>query len=239
MKKPFSGLSLLFGLCAVLPAAGLAQVVVTDPPIEHNFGKIPLQANYAAQYFSVINEGASPVRLGQVAIDGAMATCAALGCPVVAPADFVLVAHSDGCSGKTLAHGEGCSTLVGFVPQSPGARTAQLVFPVEEQAAASRILSGTGVSMPFDCVMDWAERVLPAELPHPTPTLVVGPFYARCYQGGSLCVGADVAVPTFAPASVYLYRGGSLAAIGTLASLAAQATYPPPSTRRCDQPDAP
>ena len=85
--------------------------------------------------------------------------------------------------------------------------------------------------------MDWAERVLPADLvAQPTPTLVAGPYYARCYQGGALCVGADAAVPTFAPASVYVYQGGRLAPFATLASLAAQATYPLPSTRRCDQP---
>lgn len=237
MTTPASTLSLLLGLCAVVPAAGWAQVAITDPPVEHHFGKIPLQANYAAQYFSVFNQGANPVRLGQGVIDGLMGTCAALGCPVVAPSDFVLSPHSDDCSGKTLAPGLGCSALVGFVPQAPGPRSARLVFPVDGQDAVSRIISGTGVSNPLDCVMDWAERVLPAAMvAHPTPTLVAGPYYARCYQGGALCVGADVAVPTFAPATVYLYQGGRLAPVASLASLAAQATYPPPSARRCDQP---
>lgn len=237
MKSLTRTLHLLLSLCLALPSIALTQVVIADPPPEHHFGKIPLQANYAAQYFSVFNRGSEPVRLGQASVAADMATCAALGCPTVAPSDFVLDPNADGCSGKTLAPGLGCSTLVGFVPQAPGARTAQLVFPVEGQLPASRIISGTGVSNPFDCVMDWAERTLPANLvAQPTPTMVVGPFYARCYQGGSLCVGADVAVPTFAPASVYLYQGGTLAPIATLASLAAQATFPPPSTRRCDQP---
>lgn len=237
MKKPFSVLSLLFGLCAVLPAVGLAQVAVTDPPIEHHFGKIPLQANYAAQYFSVWNSTDQAVTLGQTRVDGELATCAALGCAVVAPADFV-IGGSDGCSGRTLAPNSGCSVLIGFVPQQPGSRVARLAFPVVGGMEVSRMLSGTGVSVPFDCVMDWAERELPAALSQPTPTLVLGQFYARCYQGGPavLCLGADVVFPTFAPASIYLYQGGSLAPIATLASLAAQATYPSPSTRRCDQP---
>jgi hypothetical protein len=233
----FIASNLLLSLCAALPVVCVGQVVITDPPPEHHFGKIPLKANYAAQYFSVFNQGSAPVRLGQATIGSDMATCAALGCPVVAPSDFVLDPNSDGCSGRTLAPGAGCSALVGFVPQLPGVRTAQLLFPVDGQVAASRIVSGTGVSHPFDCVMDWAERVLPAELvARPTPTLVAGPYYARCYQGGALCVGADVAFPTFAPASVYLYQAGRVAPFATLASLAAQATFPPPSALRCDQP---
>lgn len=236
MKKPLSVLSLLLGLCAVLPAAGLAQVAVTDPPVEHNFGKIPLQANYAAQYFSVWNATDQAATLGQTRVDGELATCAALGCAVVAPGDFV-IGGSDGCSGRTLAPNSGCSVLIGFVPQQPGSRVARLAFPVVGGMEVSRMLSGTGVSLPFDCVMDWAERVLPADVVvHPSSTLVAGPYYARCYQGGALCVGADVAVPTFAPPSVYVYQNGRLASYATLASLAAQATYPPPSTRRCDQP---
>lgn len=237
MKTPSLSLRLLLSLCVALPANSLAQVAIADPPPEHHFGKIPLQASYATQYFSVFNRGTGPVRLGQATVASDMATCAALGCPTVAPSDFVLPPNSDGCSGKTLAPDTGCSTLVSFVPQAPGARTAQLVFPADGQLPASRIISGTGVSNPFDCVMDWAERTLSAELvAQPTPTLVASPFYARCYQGGALCVGADVAVPTIAPATVYLYQGGRLAPVASLASLAAQATYPLPSTRRCDQP---
>ena len=213
-----------------------AQVAITDPPADHNFGKIPLQATYAAQYFSVWNATEQPVSLGQVRIDGAMATCAALGCAVVAPADFT-IGGSDGCSGRTLAPQSGCSTMIGFVPQQPGVRVARLAVPVMGGADVSRILTGTGVANPFDCVMDWAERTLPANLvAQPTPTFVAGPFFARCYQGGALCVGADAAATTVAPASVYVYQGGQLAPLATLASLAAQATYPLPSTRRCDQP---
>ena len=118
------------GLSAlVLPA--LAQVTITDPPPEHNFGKIPVGATYAAQYFSAFNQGSSPVTLGQVRVDSNMAVCMALGCPTVAPADFT-VQGADGCSGQTLQPGQGCSTLVGFVPTAPGARrsSASLVAQV-------------------------------------------------------------------------------------------------------------
>lgn len=228
----------LMGLTVAWGSLASAQVAITDPPPEHHFGKIPLQANFAAQYFSVFNQGNESVTLGQATVNGGMATCSALGCPVVSPGDFVLAAgSSDGCSGRTLAPGEGCSTLIGFVPQAPGARVALLNFPVNGGATVSRVISGTGVAQPFDCVLDWAERTVPASLvAQPTPTMVISPYYARCYQGGALCVGADVAVPTFAPASVYTLMAGELKSIGLLSELAAVATQAPPSQRRCNQP---
>lgn len=227
---------LTFSLLSAALGAAQAQTEVSDPPIDHHFGKIPVGATFAAQYYSLINRGSAPVTVGQAVIDGQLATCAALGCPVVAPADFVVTGHSDGCSGRTLVPGEGCSTLVGFVPQAPGSRLAQLVFPIVNGAPLTRTLSGTGVSNPADCVMDWAERTLPGLLVQPTPTMVVGPFHARCYQGGLLCVGADVAVPTFVPASVYVYTVGELKSYGYLSDLAAIATHAPPSALRCNQP---
>ena len=221
------------GLCA-LAVPALAEVTITDPPLEHHFGQIPVGATYAAQYFSVFNQGSTPVTLGQVRVDSDMAVCMALGCPSIAPADYA-VQGSDGCSGRTLQPGLGCSTLVGFVPTAPGARTARLVFPVQGGAAVERIVAGTGVSQPLECVLDWAERTYPTLFLQPTPTQVVSPYVARCYQGGALCVGADVAVPTFAPASIYYLLNGELGRLGSLSDFAAVATQAPPSTLRCDQ----
>lgn len=224
------------GLC-VLAAPVLAQVAITDPPPEHHFGQIPVGATYAAQYFSVFNQGNTPVTLGQARIDGEMAVCMALGCPSVAPADFT-VQSADGCSGQTLQPGQGCSTLVGFVPTAPGARIARLVFPVQGGVAIERTVAGTGVSQPLECVLDWAERTYPSLFLQPTPTQVVSPYVGRCYQGGALCVGADVAVPTFAPASIYYLLNGAVGRLGALSDFAALATQAPPSTLRCDQPSA-
>ena len=221
-------------LCAV--SAVHAQVDIADPPPEHAFGRVPVGATYATQYYSVANKGAEPVTLGQAGIDANVAVCAALGCPsVAAVGEFVVLAHSDGCSGTTLAPGAGCSTLLSFIPQGAGAKVARAVFPVVGAAPLSRVLSGTGVSNPTDCVLDWAERTLPQLLTGGTSTLVAGPFLARCYQGGTLCVGADTALPTFAPPSVYLYQGGQLSRYAALSEVAAQAVYPPPSSSRCDQ----
>jgi hypothetical protein len=221
------------GLCAVaLPA--LAQVVIQDPPPEHHFGKIPLGADYAAQYFSVFNQGSSPVTLGQARIDGDMAVCMALGCPTIAPTDFRLET-ADGCSGQTLQPGQGCSTLVGFVPTVPGARVARLVFTLTDGSAVERTISGMGVSQPLECVLDWAERTYPDLFLQPTPTQVASPYIGRCYQGGALCVGADVAVPTFAPASIYYLLHGQTGVLGRLSDFAATATQLPPATARCNQ----
>lgn len=221
-------------LCGV--SAVCAQVEIADPPPEHAFGRVPVGATYATQYFSLTNKGAAPVTLGQVGIDAEVGVCAALGCPTVAAAgEFVVLAHSDGCSGTTLAPGAGCSTLLSFIPQTAGTKVARAVFAVAGAAPLTRVLSGTGVSNPTDCVLDWAERSFPQLLTGGTSTLVAGPFLARCYQGGALCVGADTALPTFAPPSVYLYQGGQLSRYAALSEVAASAVYPPPSSRRCDQ----
>jgi hypothetical protein len=181
-----------------------AQVEITDPPVEHSFGKVPLGATYATQYFSVFNRSAVPVEMGLARLDGELATCMALGCPVVDPTEFSLVQGSDGCSGATLQPGQGCSTLVAFSPKVPGSRISRLVFDVREAAPISRILQGTGVSTPLDCVLDWAQTQLPQLLSAPTSTFVAAQFQARCYANGTLCIGADNVFPSFDQPSVYV-----------------------------------
>lgn len=213
----------IFAVAALLCAASAhAQVTISDPPADHNFGRIPLGADYATQYFSLTNSGAASVTLGQVAIDGQITTCAALGCPTPAATDFGIHAGADGCSGKTLQTGQGCSTLIAFVPSAPGSRVANFVVPVTGASPLTRALVGTGVANPIDCVLDWAERSYPQLLTAPTATFALPPFYARCYQGGALCVGADV-LATVAPASVYLYLGGVMNRYEYLSALAATA----------------
>jgi|GEM_PF-6157671 len=213
----------IFAVAALLCTAfAHAQVTVSDPPADHNFGRIPLGATYSAQYFSLTNSGTAAVVLGQASIDGQIATCAALGCPTPTSTDFVIAAGADGCSGKTLQAGQSCSTLIGFVPSAPGARIANFVVPVAGAASVTRQLAGTGVANPLDCVLNWAESTYPSLLTTPTATFVSAPFYARCYQGGTLCVGADV-LATVAPASVYLYQGGTLSRYEYLNVLAATA----------------
>jgi hypothetical protein len=237
VNPPNTSRSFLLAVALLTLSAPLsAQVAISDPTDSHDFGRIPLSATYATQYFSLFNSGNTPVMLGQVTVDGQLATCMALSCGTVSAGDFVVEAHSDGCSNVTLQAGQGCSTLLNFVPQAPGPRSARLVFSVQGGDAVTRIVSGTGVFNPIDCVLDWAERTYPDLLTQPTPTLTVGQFHARCYGGGTtLCVGADTALPSVAPASIYLYLNGQLSHYAALADMAASATYPAPSTRRCDQ----
>lgn len=206
------------GAMACMPVA--AQIEISDPPITHHFGKIPLGATYATQYFSVFNRGTAPVTLGKVEVDGGeLVVCLAIGCPTIAPNDFV-VGAGVGCSGSTIAPGEGCSTLVSFIPTSVGERLARLVFPVVGGNPTTRTIAGTGVSQPLDCVLDWAEQQYKTVLTTPTPTFLISPFYARCYQGGAICLGADSAVPSFAPPSLYLYQNKGLQSLGRLNDIA-------------------
>ena len=196
---------------AVLSLASLsaqAQVEITDPPEGHNFGKIPLHATYATQYFSVFNRGSAPVQLGKVLSSGAaLATCAGIGCPVIAAADFVVSEGSDGCSNAVLQPGLGCSTLVSFVPTAPGSRMSQLIVQSPAgQNLATYPLHGTGTSQPLDCVLDWAEKSFPEILTTPTGTDTLAQFHLRCYANGTVCLGADTALPTFDQPSAYLYQ---------------------------------
>lgn len=196
----------------VLAAASLAvfgvhaQVQISDPPETHTFGKAAIGSDYAAQYYSLTNQGNASVAVGQVRMDGQLATCTGLDCPVVAHADFRVVSHSDGCSGTTLAPGQGCSTLITFTPTAVGGRLSQVVFPIVGSADVTRIIHGTGTSQPLECVLDWAERhpEYSALLTNPTRTFRAEQFHARCYGNGVLCLGADNALPTFDQPSVYV-----------------------------------
>ncbi len=197
-----------------------AQVEITDPPITHHFGKIPIGATYATQYFSVFNNGTAPVTLGKASVDGSgLVACLAIGCPTIEPRDFI-VSDGTGCSDMTLEPGKGCSTLVSFIPTGVGERLARLIFPVSGANPVTRTIAGTGVTQPLDCVLDWAEKEYQTILTNPTPTFLVSPFFARCYQNGAICLGADTAVPTFAPASVYVYQNNALQSLGFLSEFA-------------------
>jgi len=162
-------------------AAGLvvlgvqAQVQFSDPPETHTFGKAAIGSDFAAQYFSLSNEGSAPATVGQARMDGLLATCTGLDCPVVAHTDFRVLSHSDGCSGTTLAPGQGCSTLIVFSPTAIGGRMSQVVFPIVGSADVTRIVQGTGTTQPLECVLDWAETqpAFSALLARPTRTFRV------------------------------------------------------------------
>lgn len=211
-----------------------AQVEISDPGPEFTFGKTPLYldpltlSDDHVRYFSVSNRGSTAVTLGKVTVEP-QAVCVRAPCPVAAVEDFLVRANSDGCSGRTLKGGEGCSTLLGFVPTLAGPRSAQIVFPVEGGIALKQVVSGIGVINPTDCVLDWAERTYPTVLMQPTDTLTVEPYVGRCYQAGAFCLAADLTSPTrlpFVAPNMYLYNPTSnptVQLLGSLANLAAMA----------------
>lgn len=207
-----------------------AQVQISDPPDSHTFGNAAIGSDFAAQYYSLNNTSSSPVTVGQVRLqDGPLATCTGLDCPTVAHTDFLVVANSDGCSGNILASGAGCSTLIIFKPTAIGGRLSQIIFPIVGAADVTRLINGTGTSEPLECVLDWAEKQpqLLALLTTPTRTFRAEQFHARCYAHGTLCIGADSAVPTFDQPSLYVaqiqQQSSRLERVGYLSEWASQA----------------
>lgn len=218
----------LLAACATsaLASVGTPSVAIIDPPPDHHFGQIPVGATYAAQNFTLFNSTAQTVALGRVEIGSQLATCAALGCPVVAPADFTIQRELDSCSNARLAPNSGCTVLVGFVPSAVGTRIALLGVPVEGQSPVTRVLTGAGSTPPLDCVLDWAQRQYPQALVQPTATFRLDAFHLRCYAGNKVCIGADNAVPTFDRPSLYLYMQDpvpSVQNLGYLTTWASQA----------------
>lgn len=219
MHKPLRWFSVLLGVAA-FPALAVTSAIHLTDPLDHHFGRIPMYATYAAQYFSFTNQGNSTIRLGQANIKGDFATCQELDCPVVAPGDFVL-GNSDGCSQRSLAPGASCSILVGFVPKAGGGRIAQLSIPTAEGLEATVILYGTGEVKPADCIFDWAEAAYPGLFPLPADSFYIMHYYARCY--GSLCMGVDIQTPQQTSPSAYLYDNGNLQRVGSQQEIAAMA----------------
>lgn len=219
-----------WALLSLAAASVHAQdVLISDPPQDHTFGKAALNSTFATQYFSVFNRSSAAVQLGTAGVDGALATCAALGCPTIAPAEFTIPGGSDGCSNATLQPGQGCSTLVIFSPKQPGSRLARLVFPVRGGTTVTRTVMGTGLAQPTDCVLDWAENSFRSILTSPTATITASPFYLRCYANGALCLGADAAAQTADQPSVYLYQPNATPAVqrlGYLSTFAQSAQCP-------------
>lgn len=219
-RPSLAAVALLLSLASL---SAQAQLLVTEPAEDFNFGKVALHATTATQKFRVANRSSMPVYVATVISSGAaVMTCAGLGCPVVAQEDFKILASSDSCPGTYLHVGQSCTVVVSFSPSAPGARVSQLIFRGSDGAAlATRMVNGTGTSQPLDCVLDWAEKSFPQLLTTPTGTATVSPFHARCYANGTLCLGADTAVPTFDQPSVYLYQAQSTPPMQRLGYLSA------------------
>lgn len=218
---------------AVLSLPAQAALEISDPALPHNFATQPVGSTHATQYFSLFNRGTTAVTVASVRLTPeATATCMAIGCPPSVPAPFIAETGGDGCSGRTLQPGAGCSMLVMFSPYQGGVFSGEIIFSGSDGQQVRGGLLGTGRNDPADCLFDWAERSFPGVLTSPGPSQVVVPYYGRCYAGNTLCVATDIHAggPTLAAGStslaapsVYLYQSGQIARLGWLHELSASA----------------
>ncbi len=119
---------------------GLPAAVVTVSPTPFDFGSVRLGVKSNFQQFSIVNDNASSMPLGTIAVTG----------------DFILESHN--CPGA-LAPGAGCQALVSFLPGTPGIANGRLNVPAGAGAGLSSAyaeLRGNGVQL--------AEIVLPASV---------------------------------------------------------------------------
>lgn len=110
--------------------SGNSQMIgsINITPSTHDFGTSSVGVAVGATTFTISNPaGSASVGPIVVAVAGAN------------PADFPIVAGSNGCTGMTLAGGASCTVAVQFVPGAIGGRTATLTAN-----GGSAALSGTG-----------------------------------------------------------------------------------------------
>ena len=117
---------------------GAADVFIRDlPPVPKlnpptvDFGTRAVGVSPSTAAGVLTNAGWGPMTMQPAALAGSNA------------ADFSVL--GDGCSGVTLYRGEPCTVTVGFVPQKPGARTAQLRIAMNAPGSPSVLtLKGRG-----------------------------------------------------------------------------------------------
>jgi hypothetical protein len=99
---------------AVLSGTAIAPPAVTFDPTAIVFGDQIVGTTGAALRVNVTNNGAAPIKIEGVKVDGPNA------------ADFVVATQN--CRRTTLGPGDSCAVDVRFAPSAPGARVAELTF---------------------------------------------------------------------------------------------------------------
>ncbi len=115
-------------------AVGLAPGNISISPTPHDFGSITVGSQGLQQVFTVTNNGGSPTGTLGTALNG------------TDPADFPIVAGSDGCQGRVLPAGATCTIAIVFSPIAAGNRTASLSVTGVPGGTAPAALSGIGLS---------------------------------------------------------------------------------------------
>ena len=106
---------------------------VTVTPTSLAFGNQIQGTTSAVQTVTYANGASVPVQVDTVSITGDD------------PSDFVLVSQS--CEGNALATGTNCTASVAFVPQTDGARQANLTF-IDDAVGSPRTVRLTGTGLP-------------------------------------------------------------------------------------------
>ena len=134
---------------------------ITLSPSAVAFGSVAVGAK-GNQTVTVKNDGTTPLVLGTIALAGTDAD------------QFLIVAASNLCAGRTLAAGQSCTVLVRFKPKTPGVKSAKLKVPSNDpdEAPAKLSLSGTAsgavavpeitvtpTSLPFGTVAVGTKRI--------------------------------------------------------------------------------
>jgi len=109
----------------------LAPVAALDPA-SHDFGEQPLGSAGGPQQFTLTNNGAKQVTVGDVSVSGAD------------PGDFAI--SDDHCSGAAVGsgHHRACTISVTFTPAAIGARSATLSIP-DNAAGSPHTATLTGI----------------------------------------------------------------------------------------------
>jgi hypothetical protein len=105
---------------------------IATAPASLDFGTLPTGTASAPQEVTVTNSGDAPLTLGELGLGGPDAS------------QFSLAA---GCSGTTLAPGEGCAVAVAFAPSAAGELSAALEIP-SSVGSQTVPLAGVGQAPP-------------------------------------------------------------------------------------------
>jgi hypothetical protein len=105
---------------------------ITVSPLLLAYGSIAVGSK-SSKTVTVRNDGTAALVLGTVTLAG------------LNPDQFVVVAASNLCAGRTLATGQSCTLVVRFKPTTPGLKTAKLRMPSNDpdEVSVKVMLSGT------------------------------------------------------------------------------------------------
>jgi hypothetical protein len=109
---------------------------ITVSPLILDHGKVPVGTQSAGKIVRVRNDGLAALVLGTITLYG------------LNPDQFMVVAVSNLCAGRTLAAGKSCTMILKLRPTTAGFKSAKLRIPSNDpdEAVLKVILRGTGTA---------------------------------------------------------------------------------------------